>query len=304
MKRAHGMTLVEVLVVLAVVVAAACVLLVLVRRARIASRQVHDGARVGDVHRGFVLGGQGGPDSYLLPSWYDKNNTTIIAEDPFSKNTTANILSIHIYNGFFGPEGLISPSENNPRIRTFLGYQQSAPTAAAVPMQALWDPSFSADFVNGVGGTSYVHVVPGNRSGKAPEFHGLYGSARWSNSFQSSEAFVATRGPQMSVQRAREKGAVLDRFDKSSNTLRLFGRSSTWRGNVAYNDNHVQFESSLAPSATHCSPGFNQPLWDDFLFADEYEPRDGDGGCYYLNSYLGIFTKAGPTIADYGAIWD
>ncbi len=259
---------------------------------------MYDGIQAADIQKGFVLGAQCGPDSFITPSWYDKANTTVAAGDPGEKNTTANILSIHIYNGYFSQNTLISTCEVNPRIQTADGYAHTAPPTAVVPEQALWDPAFSVDFIKGIGGTSYAHVMPAGRLG------GL--SARWTNTFQASEPVVSTRGLRMSTRRLPDGGAQIEDYNRTSNTLRMFGKRRSWGGHVVYADNHMNFEESPAPPSTEIGGrvGGADRRWSDFLFADEYTAGDGPEHPYATNSYLGIFTKAGPTMADYRAIWD
>ncbi|HEX2838341.1 MAG TPA: hypothetical protein VHN77_09470 [Phycisphaerales bacterium] len=304
MTERRGITLIEVMIVVAVVLTVLVVLgWVVGTRARVASRKIHDGTQVRGIHQGLVLWCQSCNDSYPLPSQYDKTNSTIAVDDPTTKNTTANIYSILVFNGFFSTELLVSPAETNPRIQVFAGYTDRSPPTAVTPPQALWDPAFSTDFIAGIGGTSYAHMVPATR--EPPQSPEGSRNSRWSNTFQSTEPVVGLRGPMTAGDRTDGKGVRLTTMDAASNTLRFFGPSSTWRGNVGYNDNHVQFEDSHAPQSTRCGPHRNaQASWDDFLFFDEYLPTDGPDHPYFINAYLGIFTKAGPTMGDYGAIWD
>ncbi len=294
MKRHRGITMVEVIVVVAVVVIGLVVLVWVVgTKARIIARTQHDASQLHILHGAFALGAQGGPDSYLLPSTWDAANTTVLAEDPLTKNTTANVYSQLIYFGYMSPDVLVSPAENNPRVQIFDQYQYESPATAAVPDQALWDPAFSVDFVNGIGGTSYAHMIPAARLGGR--------SPRWTNAFQTSEPLASIRGPHVSaIQRSGKKITGVT-YDARSNTMSFFGSSSRWRGNVVYQDGHTQFETTLSPFGG-IAP--TEAPWEDVLFFDEYLPTDGPDHPYFINEYLGIFTKAGPTMADYGPIWD
>lgn len=302
MSRRRGITLVEVLIVMAVVVIGLVVLgWFVASTARTTARKQYDSTMVRSIHYSLVLFGQSNGGVYPLPSEYDKNNTTIVTLTPEDKNTTANILSILMYNSFFSAEVLVSPAERNPRIQAFAGYAFSNPPSATNPQQAMWDPAFSVDFINGIGGTSYAHMIPAGREG------GMH--ARWSSTSRPNEAIIATRGPAVSgITRQGPKIVGAD-FDTDSNTLNFFGGSRAWRGNVAYNDNHVSFEESIMPASGAIKQ--RQPpgeVWDDVLFYDEYLPADnpaeGSDHPHFTNAFLGIFTKAGPTMADFEAIWD
>jgi hypothetical protein len=82
-----------------------------------------------------------------------------------------------------------------------------------------------------------------------------------------------------------------------SNTFLIHGAKETWEGNIAYNDNHVQYETALAPAgATYKDAADAKQA--DCLFFDETDDASK------INNFMGIFTKAGATKAEYGAIWD
>lgn len=292
------MTLVQVAVAVGAVVVLLVLAIVAARRFHLGARTVYDGIQAADIHKSFVLGAQARRGTFMTPSLEDTTNTTVIASDPGEKNTTANVLSMHLYNGFISPYVLVSTCEVNPSIQPAKSLANTSPPTAIMPEQALWDPAFSVDFINGIGGTSYAHVMPAGREG------GL--SPRWSPTLDAREPVVSTRGLRMSTRRLPDGGAQIEDYDRTSNTLRMFGKRRSWGGHVVYADNHMNFEESPAPRDAEVGVRRNGAdlRWSDFLFADEYAAGDGPEHPYTTNAYLGIFTKAGPTIADYGAIWD
>jgi prepilin-type N-terminal cleavage/methylation domain-containing protein len=288
-KARAGFTLIELIVVIVVVavVIIGALLIPALGMARASARQIEDSTQVRGVHQGMVLWRQGNDDSYPLPSRLDKDDTTV-AEVGREKDTTANIMSIMIYNGFFSPELCISPAESSPNIKDMTTYSYSKPSTAPNPAKALWDPAFSADFSPGkVGNLSYAHMLPADERLKKT----------WMSTYKASEAVVGNRGPQIaSMSTVGGKRSFLPALP-SSNTYLIHGGRTTWEGNIAYNDNHVSFETRIDPEASPYKDAAGKE-WFDCLFFDEQDDPKG------TNNFLGVFIKAGNSGADYKAIWD
>ena len=255
------------------------------------SRQIRDSANIRGIHQGMVLFAQNNNDRYPLPSVLDKaNHTAALPEgaDPTSKDTTSNIYSLLIYGTFFGPEICVSPAESNGAITMDSGFEFSTPSGAADPKLALWDPGFNADFTaSGPKGRershfSYAHMLP---SGPRLE--------TWANTFRATEAVVGNRGPLISGLDAKHNAA----FNTKSNTLLIHGSKTTWEGNIAYNDNHVSYESRLDPETSPYTDDKGK-VWFDHLFFDEQDDPTGK------NNLLGNFNRAGPVPTAFKAIWD
>ncbi len=227
---------------------------------------------------------------YPLPSEIDLESATVV-EDGGAKDTTANILSLMIFNGSVPTEFLVSPQEANPNIQQYSAYEFDSPKSARVPAKALWDPAFPVDFTGGrVGGSSYAHLLPSGPRLK-----------EWTDSFNQNFPVLANRGPQVSSVHRNQNGAVkVTVANPKSNTFLIHGGPATWEGNVGFNDTHVDFETALDRAGL---PGLTYrdstgKAWPDLFFYDE--PDDSTGA----NAFLGIFIKAGPRPADFSAIWD
>lgn len=261
---------------------------------RAKARQQKDVDQIRAITQAMIIFAQGNQDLYPLPSLVDANNTTV-SEKGAAKDTTANILSILVFNGSISTNILFSPAEANANIEIDQDYQFSDPKAAAMPAKALWDPALSADFTGGKkGNISYAHQQPAGPR-----------KPMWSNTFSTSEACVANRGPEIASVTAGADGAQTAKMkDPNSLTLLIHGPRDSWEGNVSYNDGHVNFETVLVPA----KPGANKDwptyvgkegksLYDCLLF-DEADAAEGK------NQFLGIFTKAGEKVSDFKAIWD
>ncbi len=293
----RGFTLIELGTVIATLGVGAAVFSVAspAEKARATARQIKDSTQINNLTTSFFVWAHGNRDLYPLPSKLDTRNVTV-EEIGRAKDTTANIWSLLVWNGLVTPELLISPLENNVSIKADSNYQNSLPPAAVVPADALWNPAFSVDFTDGkTGHGSYAHLQPaGDRLN------------RWTYTYKADEAIISTRGPEITGVHYLDDDVTLPTFDNAeSNTFKMFPVQSpgAWAGNVAFNDNHVEFISD------HFKPG--RSLKTALRFTDEDgveradvsfydEPTDPSAG----NVYMGIFTAAGENPAAFKAIWD
>ncbi len=277
----RAITLIDLLVILFVLVILIGVLMPALGCTRCGSRQLKDSTQVRGIVQALIVWSSSGNGSYPLPSQLDASNATIDGLAS-TKDTTGNILSVLIMTGNISPELCVSPAESNPAIRLLNNYEYATPHLAANPQNALWDPTFrgtpddAPTIANiaaaGIGHQSYAHVIPfGKRR------------ALWIDTFNSTEAIFANRGPTYAASDAApssSKWSLLPGLTgTASNTLLIHGGRNTWEGNVGYNDNHVNFETSPAPSAltfkSRTSRGV--ALAPDNLFVNEIDEDEGDG---------------------------
>lgn len=262
--------------------------------ARAAARQMKDATQVRGIGQSFMVWANQNQGVYPLPSKIDLLGTTVAGEAA-QKDTTANILSMLIFSGHISTELCISPAEANASIMVNKNYTLDRPATAAKPADALWDPSFSADFTNGkTGNVSYGHLQPAGKR-----------LSKWADTFVSTEAVIGNRGPEIeSVTNDGAGGQVAKTKLASSVTFLIHGERNSWEGNVGYNDGHVQYEVTLAGAVADSPDAPVMKRKDgtrvrDCLFFDEADDQNATG-----NLYLGIFTKSGKTVADWTAIWD
>jgi hypothetical protein len=286
--------LVTVLVSLVLIVIVAGIVLPMFGGSR-HSPQLKDSLQLNMIHKAMVVWANNNKDCYPLPSLVDTMNQTV-PEQGRVKDTTANIYSMLVFTGSLSTEILISPLEKNRNVKACEDYEFESPRGAVDPTRALWDPQFSAALDGRIeGNTSYAHLQPSGLREK-----------RYSFTFDAGEMILADRGPEIASVQKDAQGSVLPTLaNPRSNALRFYSRGTSWSGNVAYNDNHVDFlRDWIVPGKPYPKSrgrtygAADGKQWPDVWCYDE--PDDPKS----VNDYLGIFIKAGETPADFRAVWD
>jgi type II secretory pathway pseudopilin PulG len=275
-RAGRGFTLLELLVVACIVIVGLTVLLPINGSRCHGGRQLKDSTQVGGIHQSMVTWAQNNQDRYPIPSLVDKDDQTLVAntsDDPASKDLTRHVLSLLVFNGFISTELLINPAESNTGgvVRDDT-YQFDAPAAAANPKNALWDPAFRAAPADDAIGPGQKDTDPGSNSYALTPIAGKR-TARWTSTFNSTEAVLGDRGPLYELSADSWRLLPSSNFGDNSNTLLIHGTRSKWEGNIAYNDNHVQFETKPDPDdVTSTFTGISdrkKQVRSDNLFANE-----------------------------------
>lgn len=289
--RARGFTLVELACVILVAGGAAITLSAgqpgesPFTKARAEARKLRDQTCVRGIMTAFEVfsGNNGG--NYPLASLLDKDNQTV-KEAGAAKNTTANILSLLISQGFVPAEMYVSAAEVNRSIRPDDRYEFSMPKAAVDPVQALWDPAFSADFTNGkTGNVSFAMLIPTTSR-----------QDHWKSS-QARTPFFANRGPDVKEIRD-DNGTLTPVLEPAvSNTFKIHGGPDSWEGNLGFNDQSVTFISSMLESDAKYKDAAGKERADALFYDEPNDPA-------HTNYFLGIFTVAGEKESEFTSIWD
>jgi prepilin-type N-terminal cleavage/methylation domain-containing protein len=287
----RGFTLVELVAVVGVAAVGAGVMLAVQPKEEEVKKK--DQTQLRGLIQAMVIWAQNNKDNYPLPSLLDLNDATV-SQRGAAKDTTANIMSLMVYNGMIATELLVSPAEKNEGVNVKEDYEFDQPKTTVKPAEALWDPKLKAGLGKEGGNISYANLQPcGDRKKK------------WSNTFITTEMPISTRGPEIRKATKNHDGTVTPVFVKEDSvTLRFYGDGKSWSGFHAFNDGHVDFAADemasgrvMGKHAVTYLAGDQKP-WPDLWSFDE--PDDTAGA----NHYLGIFTKAGEKREDWRAEWD
>jgi hypothetical protein len=213
---------------------------------------------------------QSNRDKYPTPSVLDISNQTITggtAANLGSKDNTGNVLSLLIFNAAITPEICVTPSEVSGNVAAMTNYQNSNPSTAAVPANALWDPKFRgapSTFETGGNGNGRDSTQLNSNNSYANLVFPFPGrTSKWSNNYSATDAVFGNRGPLFTGQSTSgttgqaapfPTGAagwqLLANSDvgERSQTLQIHGGRNTWEGNIGYNDGHVNFENRADPA--------------------------------------------------------
>jgi len=237
----RAFSLIELLVVIAIIALLIGILIPAVAGVRQRARLLKDQSQQRNIVQGLATWAASNDSEYPLPSLIDRADATMATSEDYQKDNTGNIFSVMIWQRIVPAEALVTPAEVHVNIQVDSGYQFDSPAAAADPTRAVFDPGFAGvPFEQGtgtgtgrrggadaVGGTSYATVIPfGQRQ------------AAWKPVTQNALPLLASRGPEY-IGIPGDWDLKPGPTGTRSNTLRIWGTSSAWRGNVGWNDGHV-----------------------------------------------------------------
>lgn len=278
----RGLSAIEVLVVLGVVVLLTLVALPLVsgfRTGPSGSRGLKDATQIRGITQAAAIWAQNNNERYPTPSEIDLEGATLPRpadlDGPDRRlDTTGNTLSMLIWNGFFPVELAVSPAEAG-NVEVHENFQAASPTSAENPSRAYWDPAFRGTPIDDWGGS-----VPGTVGDPG---HNSYAqvawfddrSFMWSNTFDSTQAVLGNRGPVYTLNKNKWEAVQGNNFGSRSTTMLIHGAKNEWSGYVGFNDQHVDFFTRPDPMVlTWTFPGISDPTQQtvfDNLFHAEHD---------------------------------
>jgi type II secretory pathway pseudopilin PulG len=322
----RGFTLIELLFLLLILGLLGGLMLPSLGRARSTARQIKDATQIRGIHQGLILFAQNNNDLYPLPSVLDKANATVdVGMDTGLKDNPKNVISILNYSGFISPELTLSPAESNADFGVDSDYSHSEPSSAKDPKMALWDPSFK-----GPPGPSGQGAKDEDKGNLSYALRVLLGARReaWSNTFNATEAVIGNRGPWYELGGGAWRLSTARPVDAlayagtplsatASSTLLIHGGRETWEGNIAYNDNHVSFQSRPDPDTDAWTfkglAGPNKVRLDNLFVSEDDDLRTADadslttpGALTRKNNYLRLWqggTAKGADLVDLKGAW-
>jgi len=247
-RKQNGFTLVELLVVVAIIALLIGLLLPALSKAQRTAKTLQDSANISQIHKGFLTwANQDDRGRLPIPGLIARkqvpgagpNGAAVFVpgqgEEDLARNNTANLYSSMVAKEFVTVEVLISPVETNPVVRKHENYNRNAYNpSAATP--TFWDPNHLANIFRAADGqatsvchTSYAHLA----------LHGERKKFNWSNKADGTKAILGNR--------ATFKGAFSGDNYRKSYTLAFHAPDDTWEGNICFGDNHVNLERSVVP---------------------------------------------------------
>ncbi len=256
-KSRTAFTLIELLVVMAIISLLLGILLPALNNARAKAREAKDGTQVKQVHGGLVIASADNPSTgaYPLPSEINRIGTMVGRGivDEF-KNDHASLLAACIAKNLLSPALLVSPSEVSGKVAICSNYDMTKYDPAK---DIFWDgdvtnPSsekmsdpqnFTTDLMLRCN-TSYAFLPLGGKKPTAKTQSRR--ELQWKNSGDSRFPVVGNRGVKDGLETPEEYSV--------SRTLEIHGGRASWEGQMAYNDNHVNFERTFYPTGMTCVP--------------------------------------------------
>jgi prepilin-type N-terminal cleavage/methylation domain-containing protein len=245
--RPRGFTLVELLVVMAIIALLLGLLLPALARARNTARQVKDSTQIKQVHSGLVTAAADSNGSLPLPG--EINRRGVLhgrgAQDE-RVNNHANLYGAMIARGYMNAQILVSPAESNTKVIPATRYNMAQINPA---LDRYWDPVDQLSMGEGTGGGAVPNPITGFQANLQTMCNTSYATmpidpsirrkVEWRSTGNSRFACVGNRGTRGGVQTGAEF--------TNSKTLLIHGSTKEWDGNIAYNDNHTEFGRTMYP---------------------------------------------------------
>ena len=279
--KKRAFTLVELLVVVAIIALLVGLLLPALAKAQQTAKTVKDSNQIKQIHTAMVgRANESKGGKMPTPGLINRLAVTGVGggqipgegEEDFAQNKSQNLYSACVAQQLFNTDILIGATEVNQIVKPYTNYDYTQYKPAD---DKYWDPNMKADINQAPGAgechTSYAHLM----------LVGLRKSQHWRNSLDSSRPHFSTRG----CKNGRPTGPEYE----FSPTLRLHGPQKSWEGNVCFGDTHMEFVESFRPDGVfyECGSGQNSNLSKDNIFAcggtsDNAEFKDS--GCVDTNN--------------------
>lgn len=279
MKRKHGFTLVELLVVMAIIALLIGLLLPALAKARAQAMLTKDSAQIKEVHQSWVVFSRELKGALPTPGLIDRLEDPVLGQVPgrgpedYEANWTGPLFSVCIMRHYFTPQLVISPSEPSGNVLSMDNYNYNAyqplgedidcPDDGDSHSDSYWDCKFDVTLF-GTCNTSYAHMpIAGERKKR-----------HWRDTLDSTMGMLGTRG-------VRDGDYADEAQYYRSVTLEFHGGHKEWVGLVAFNDNHVERLDTFVPQHLNYHTvvnGESTPHADNIFNDDTGDGSGGDGG--------------------------
>ncbi|MFM8784160.1 MAG: type II secretion system protein [Phycisphaerales bacterium] len=256
--KKRAFTLVELLVVVAIIALLVGLLLPALAKAQQTAKTVKDSNQIKQIHTAMVSkatetkGGKLPTPGMINRLAYNGQQVPGEGDEDFTRNTSQALFSACVAQELFNTDITVGATEVNPVITPYLNYNYAQYRPAG---DTYWDPGMAA----------VIDAAPGNGACHISYAHqvlcGLRKMQHWKNNLDSTRPHMATRG-------CANGRATGDTYEQSP-ALRLHGGLKSWEGNVCYADTHMEFVETFRPDGCFYECGnFNGGnLTKDNLFA-------------------------------------
>jgi len=273
MKRKQGFTLIELLVVMAIIALLIGLLLPALAKARAQAKLLKDGTQIKQIHEAWVIFSRQEDGIFPTPGLVYRQEHPDLGfvpgrgEENRQFNTTGAVHSVCIMQNFYSPELAIGPTEPNGNVLVKADYDWETYYVINTSPPSYWDPNFGADVCR-LSHTSYASTpLAGERK-----------TQEWRETFNSKFAVAGNRG----VRDGELVGEAL--------VYEIHGGRKQWSGNICYNDNHIDVETTFYPQGVNYRD-VDLGSAPDNLFANDQDSNPSYGGDIWLVMTMGTQTS-------------
>jgi prepilin-type N-terminal cleavage/methylation domain-containing protein len=237
--KKRAFTLVELLVVVAIIALLVGLLLPALAKAQAAAKTVKDSNQIKQICTAMLTKANETKGGKMpIPGLIDRRPYNGVeapgeGEEDYAQNKTPALYSACVAMGLFNTDLLYGPTEANPVVQVYANYNYQMYRPA---QDNYWDTGFLAN-INATAGASATAVC--NTSYAHQVLCGWRKEQHWRNNSDSARPYFSTRGTQNGV-------TTGDPFEQSP-TLRLHGAPKSWEGNVCFADTHMEFVETMRP---------------------------------------------------------